>query len=184
MPAVRSRREARQDQGNYGQPRSLKYGGHCQINGPCGDHQARALLHAPDAETVKGKRDRAILSTLLYHGLRREELCLLKVRDLTARRGVQHLRVHGKGGKTRYLPLHPGTAGLINDYLEALGPGQEASAPLFRPVKNNVQKRTATAMTADGVYKLVQTYADKIGLSGIERLGANPATTSVTPVCT
>jgi integrase len=62
-----------------------------------GDHQARALLNAPNGETLKGKRDRAILSTLLYHGLRREELCLLKVRDLTTRRGVQHLRVHGKG---------------------------------------------------------------------------------------
>src|SRR5215510_15346265 len=47
-----------------------------------GDHQARALLQAPKAETVKGKRDRAILSMLLYHGLRREELCTLKVRDI------------------------------------------------------------------------------------------------------
>ena len=138
-----------------------------------GDHQARALLNAPNSETLKGKRDRAILSTLLYHGLRREELCLLKVRDLTARRGVLHLRVHGKGGKTRYLPLHPGTAGLITEYLEALGTGQEASSPLFRPVKNNVHKRTDTAMTADGVYKLVQAYAEKIGLSGIERLGVH-----------
>jgi site-specific recombinase XerD len=138
-----------------------------------GDHQARALLHAPDAETLKGKRDRAILSTLLYHGLRREELCLLKVRDLTARRGVLHLRVHGKGGKTRYLPLHPGTAGLITEYLEALGSEQDASSPLFRPVKNNVHKRTDTAMTADGVYKLVQVYAGKIGISGIERLGVH-----------
>jgi len=138
-----------------------------------GDHQARALLNAPDSETLKGKRDRAILSTLLYHGLRREELCLLKVRDLTARRGVQHLRVHGKGGKTRYLPLHPGTAELITDYLEALGTVQEGSSPLFRPVINNVQKRTDTAMTADGVYKLLQVYAEKIGLSGIERLGVH-----------
>jgi site-specific recombinase XerD len=138
-----------------------------------GDHQARALLNAPDSETLKGKRDRAILSTQLYHGLRREELCLLKVRDLTARRGVQHLRVHGKGGKTRYLPLHPGTAGLITDYLETLGAEQEGSAPLFRPVKNNMHKRTDTAMTADGVYKLVQVYAAKIGLTGIERLGVH-----------
>jgi integrase/recombinase XerD len=138
-----------------------------------GDHQARALLNAPDSETLKGKRDRAILSTLLYHGLRREELCLLKVRDLTARRGVLHLRVHGKGGKTRYLPLHPGTAGLITEYLEALGAGQEGDAPLFRPVKNNVHKRTDTAMTADGVYKLVQEYARQIGITGIERLGVH-----------
>src|SRR3989338_5356247 len=73
-----------------------------------GDHQARELLTAPNPETVKGKRDRALLSTFLYHGFRREELCNLKVRDITQRRGVAHLRVHGKGNKTRYLPLHPG----------------------------------------------------------------------------
>jgi integrase/recombinase XerD len=38
-----------------------------------GDHQARDLLVAPGAETVKEKRDRAILSTLLYHALRRDD---------------------------------------------------------------------------------------------------------------
>ena len=47
-------------------------------------------------------------TVLLYHGLRREELSTLKVRDIHPRRGVLHLRVHGKGGKVRYLPLHPG----------------------------------------------------------------------------
>ena len=68
-----------------------------------GDYQARELLAAPDDETVKDKRDRAILSTLLYHALRREELCKLKVRDFRhTRRGVPHLRVSGKGEKTRY----------------------------------------------------------------------------------
>jgi hypothetical protein len=36
-----------------------------------------------------------------------------------------------------------------------------------------VQKRTDTAMTADGVYKLLQVYAEKIGLTGIERLGVH-----------
>jgi integrase/recombinase XerD len=76
-----------------------------------GDHQARELLAAPGEDTVKDKRDRAILSTLLYHALRREELCKLKFRDFRqTRRGVPHLKVSGKGEKTRYLPLHPGTA--------------------------------------------------------------------------
>jgi site-specific recombinase XerD len=42
-----------------------------------GDHQARSLLNAPDTGTLQGKRDRAILSTLLYRGLRRAELCAL-----------------------------------------------------------------------------------------------------------
>ena len=50
-----------------------------------GDHQARKLLDAPSDDTIKSKRDRAILSTLLFHALRREELCKLKVRDFSAR---------------------------------------------------------------------------------------------------
>ena len=93
-------------------------------NAALGDRQARGLLNAPGTETEKGKPDRAILSVLLYHGLRREELCKLKVRDIHPRRGVLHLRVHGKGGKVRYLPLHPGTAELVTDYLEAAGHGE------------------------------------------------------------
>jgi site-specific recombinase XerD len=73
-----------------------------------GDHQPRRLLDAPDGATLKGKRDRAMLATLLYHALRREELCKLTVKDFRhARRGVPHLKVSGKGGNTRYLPLHP-----------------------------------------------------------------------------
>jgi site-specific recombinase XerC len=113
-----------------------------------GDHQARKLLAAPNEETVKSKRDCAILSTLLYHALRREELCKLKVRDFNqARRGVPHIKVAGKGEKTRYLPLHPGTNSLIHDYLEAAGHDQDANGALFRPIKNNTTGRLDTALT-------------------------------------
>jgi site-specific recombinase XerD len=87
---------------------------------PLGDAQARALLNAPDTSTLEGKRDRAILSTLLYHGIRREELAKLKVKDYNqTRRGVPHLRVKGKGGKMRFVPSHPGTLTLIEEYLDA-----------------------------------------------------------------
>ena len=54
------------------------------------DDQARALLNAPDVETLKGKRDRAILAVFLYHGPRREEVSKLRVRDLQPRQGVPH----------------------------------------------------------------------------------------------
>ena len=82
-----------------------------------GDAQARALLGAPPLETLKGKRDRAILSVLLYHGLRREELTKLLVKDFNQeRRGVPHLRVQGKGGKLRYLPAHPNSLRLVAEY--------------------------------------------------------------------
>jgi len=65
------------------------------------DSQAKRLLNAPPANTIKGKRDRAILAVLLYHALRRAELCSLRVKDYAARRGIKTLRVHGKGGKIR-----------------------------------------------------------------------------------
>jgi site-specific recombinase XerC len=84
------------------------------------------------------RRDRAILSTLVYHTLRREELCKQRVEDFrNTRRGVLHLSVSGKGEKTRYLPLHPSTNELIHDYLEAAGQGADENGALFRPIRNN-----------------------------------------------
>jgi site-specific recombinase XerD len=138
-----------------------------------GDHEVRKLLAAPQSDSIKAKRDRAILSTLLYHGLRREELCSLRVRDVTLRRGVPHLRVHGKGGKERYLPLHPGTSELIQIYMEALGHGATPSSPLFRPVKNNLNGKLNASMTTDGVYKLVRYYARKAGVGNVEGFGVH-----------
>jgi len=146
-----------------------------------GDHQARKLLDAPTDDTIKSKRDRAILSTLLFHALRREELCKLKVRDFRhARKGVPHLKVSGKGGKTRYLPLHPGTNGLINDYLDAAGHGEDDAGALFRPVKNNITGRLDTAITADGVYRLVRSYSAQLGFEiGAHALRATAATNAL-----
>ena len=47
--------------------------------------QARTLWQLPNAETVKGKRDRAILSILLGCGLRRRELAELTLDHLQQR---------------------------------------------------------------------------------------------------
>jgi integrase/recombinase XerD len=69
------------------------------------DNQARALLQAPPANTLKGLRDRAILAALLYHGIRREELCKLRVRDYQRRDGILHFRIEGKGDKVRFIPV-------------------------------------------------------------------------------
>jgi integrase/recombinase XerD len=82
-----------------------------------GDGQARRLLEAPAPDTLKGVRDRAILATLLYHGIRREELCLLRLRDMQSRQGVLHFRIKGKRDKIRFVPVHPMAQRLIGEYL-------------------------------------------------------------------
>ena len=61
------------------------------------------------------------MAVILYDGLRREEAALLVVSDIQDRRGIQHFKVHSKGGKVRYLPLHPLAAGRIHQYLESSG---------------------------------------------------------------
>jgi site-specific recombinase XerD len=146
-----------------------------------GDHQARVLLTAPGDETIKEKRDRAILSTLLYHALRREELCKLKVKDFRqSRRGVPHLNVSGKGEKTRYLPLHPGTNAFIHDYLEAAGHGADDNGPLFRPIRNNRTGKLNKALDPDMVYRLVRGYSAELGFGiGAHALRATAATNAL-----
>jgi site-specific recombinase XerD len=142
--------------------------------------EARQLMNLPNDKTIKGLRDRAMLATLLYHGLRREELCRLKVKDIHPRRGVPHLRVHGKGDKTRYIPLHAGAQELLNDYLDEARHAADTEGALFRPVSNNRTGRLNNAITPDGVYKLVRRYALGLGLKiGAHALRATAATNAL-----
>jgi integrase/recombinase XerD len=137
-----------------------------------GDAQARALLDAPPSDTLKGKRDRAILSVLLYHALRREELTKLLVKDFNQeRRGVPHFRVQGKGGKLRYLPAHAHSLRLVSEYLAASGHGEEADAPLFRRVRAPRAGSLARALTPGAVYsEVVVHYMKRVGIMG-ENMG-------------
>jgi len=146
-----------------------------------GDAQARKLLVAPDEKSLKGIRDRAILATLLYHALRREELCKLKVKDFKhERRGVAHLKVSGKGEKIRYVPLHPAASGLILEYLSAAGHGSDDQGALFRPLRNNRTVRLDRAITPDGIYKLVRKYSAALGFEiGAHALRATAATNAL-----
>ncbi len=70
-----------------------------------GDHQARKLLGAPDDESLKGLRDRAILATLLYHALRREDRSSRVAcdrGDQCARQQCGHRQGPGMAGARKY----------------------------------------------------------------------------------
>lgn len=145
-----------------------------------GDYQAKALLEAPPAETLKGLRDRAILAVLLYHGLRREECAQLQISALQDRRGIKHLQVKGKGGKTRYLPLHPVAAERIHVYLEHDSERELGHGPLFRSIRG---KTTGAGIGADGLYKVVAQWARVAGIEvdglGVHGLRATAATNAL-----
>jgi integrase/recombinase XerD len=130
-----------------------------------GDAQARRLLEAPPTDTLKGVRDRALLATLLYHGLRREELCGLRVKDIQSRQGVMHFRVKGKRDKIRFVPVHVTAQQLIAEYLALAGHAEDVGGPLFRPVKNNVTGELDRPLNPNSVYRnIVQKYGLETGV--------------------
>ena len=122
------------------------------------DTQVRALLYAPPEHTLKGRRDRAILATFLYHGLREAELCSLRVKDLHLRDGLAHFRVHGKGDKMRYIPVAPKALRMIREYLNEAGHGEQLASPLFRPLRNNRTGNTNKPLDPSAIYRLVRHY--------------------------
>ncbi len=134
------------------------------------DSEAKLLLNAPPSDTLKGKRDRAILTVLLYHGLRRAELCLLKVMDFAPRRGIMTFTVYGKGSKIRYLPVHPRAVALVQEYLDAAGHGADMEGALFRAI-NRSDGKVTHALTSHSVYRnVVMKYAMEVGIL-IEGMG-------------
>jgi integrase/recombinase XerD len=132
-----------------------------------GDRQARKLLEAPPADTLKGLRDRAILATLLYHGIRREELCGLRVKDMHSRQGVMHFQVKGKRAKIRFIPVNAAAQRTIEEYLAQAGHRTDADGPLFRPVKNNRTGRLDRHLDPASIYRnIVCKYGLETGISG------------------
>jgi integrase/recombinase XerD len=132
-----------------------------------GDRQARKLLDAPPADTLKGVRDRAILATLLYHGIRREELCGLRVKDLHSRQGVMHFRIKGKRDKIRFVPVNAAAQRMIEEYLALTGHRSDGEGALFRPVKNNRTGCLDRHLDPASVYRnIVLKYGLETGISG------------------
>jgi site-specific recombinase XerD len=96
------------------------------------EEEAAAILRIPDRRTPQGKRDYAILLTLLTTGLRKAEICTLRVRDLKTYRNQAVIDVTGKGNRFRRLPLKDETLLSIQDYLKASKNGTGPDYPLFR----------------------------------------------------
>jgi site-specific recombinase XerD len=95
------------------------------------EEEAESILRVPDRRTLQGKRDYAILLTLLTTGLRKAEICGLKVGDLKTYRNQAVIDVVGKGHKFRRIPLKTETLLSIQDYLKANGNGVNPNHAVF-----------------------------------------------------
>jgi integrase/recombinase XerD len=82
--------------------------------------EVEAMLAAPAVEEPLAWRDRALLELAYGAGLRVSELCGLELGGLLLEEGL--VRVLGKGGKERLVPIGRGTIGAVSVYLSVLRP--------------------------------------------------------------
>jgi site-specific recombinase XerD len=126
--------------------------------------QAQQLLDAPDTNTLKGLRDRAVLALLLGCGLRRAEASNLTFDHIQQRDGRWVLvDLLGKRNKLRSVPMPAWTKAAIDEYA---GSAELRSGILFRPI-NKGGRVTGERMTEQAIYNVVLQYADKISIGKI-----------------
>lgn len=125
-----------------------------------GEPVIEALLAAPDTETPGGLRDRAMLELMYATGLRVSELVGLELANLNLRTGV--VRVIGKGGKERLVPVGDEAAHWLERYTREVRPGlagRSGHQELFLGDRG-------AALTRQAFWQTVRRYAITAGLPG------------------
>lgn len=112
-----------------------------------------ALLAAPDVDDPLGLRDRAMLETLYATGLRVSELVGLPLGAVSLDMGV--VRVMGKGGKERLVPLGETALEWLDRYLNAARPVLSAG----RAGEMLFITRRGAGMTRQAFWYLIKRYA-------------------------
>ena len=125
------------------------------------DRAVRELLAAPQVGTdAHALRDRAILSLLYASGMRAAELAGLIVENVNANLGV--VRVFGKGGKERIIPIADEALQLVLRYLREYRP------ILLRDAREDalILSRTGRRLCREDVFRVVRKYVRRVGLRG------------------
>ncbi len=124
------------------------------------ENELERLLGAPDSDSFKALRDKAILELLFSTGLRVSELCALNRDSLNLKSGEFPIR--GKGDKIRLVFLSDAAKEAIKNYLEKR---KDVDPALFIRNMTNFNKADNLRLTPRSVERLVKHYAAKAGLT-------------------
>lgn len=124
--------------------------------------QGQVLWQTPDANRIKGKRDRALLAVLLACGLRRHEAVKLKLADIQQREehwAIVDLR--GKGGHVRTVPVPEWVWSVLNEWLVS---ADIREGRIFRRV-SRAGRILGPGITAKAVWHVVKQAAKAAGIA-------------------
>ena len=114
----------------------------------------KLLLEQPDKQTTKGRRDLTLLSVLYDTGARVQEMIDIKVGDVLLDAPAV-IVLHGKGSKTRRVPITKPTALLLQAYLTEnnLDKSWKDQQPLFTNKQHH-------KLTREGVAYILTKYVE------------------------
>lgn len=118
---------------------------------------ARILSHVSDPKRVS-LRNRLIIHLLLYTGVRVCELVSIRLSEIDLLTST--LRVTGKGGKYREVPLRPDLAELIREYVAT-----ERQESRFRDSPYLLLSQRSPRMHRDAVNRLVRRIGRELGIA-------------------
>jgi site-specific recombinase XerD len=121
-----------------------------------GPTDARALLHSCDRRRAVGRRDFALLVTLLRLGLRASEVSALALDDIDWRAG--EFVVHGKGRRTDRLPMPADVGEAIADYLRRGRPTTARREVFLRVIA------PVAPLSGDGISSVVRRACQRAGV--------------------
>jgi site-specific recombinase XerD len=126
--------------------------------------QALELLNSVGTYTLKGKRDKAILTILLSCGLRREEAASLTFEHIQQRENRWVIvDLVGKRNSMRSIPMPDLCKGMIDQWAEA---AQIKSGCIFRRIWRGDHPADGK-MTAQAIYDVVLKYAQELGFNNL-----------------
>lgn len=143
--------------------------------------QAQQMIDAPNRDTLKGARDRAILAVLIGCGLRRGELVSLNVDHIQLRKGRWVIaNLMGKHTSIRTVPMAKWVKQAIDLWLEKSG---ITDGVLFPPMRRGGHILSGR-MTEQGVWEIVLGYSvvDDITPHDLRRTFAKLAHASGSPI--
>lgn len=123
---------------------------------------AQRLLEAPDASTLKGKRDRALIAVLLTTALRRDECARLTVGQIQQRDSRWVIvDLVGKRNKVRTVPIPAWVKTVVSEWTVAAA---ITDGPIFRPM-NKGGRVLAGEMSTQAIYSTVNIFAEQLGIT-------------------
>jgi site-specific recombinase XerD len=125
----------------------------------------RKLIDSIPTDTLRDRRDRALIATLTYSFARINAALKMKVEDLRPKGAGWQVRLHEKGGKHHEMPCHHALAEELRAYIDAAGIAEDRKGYLFRTAPgHNAAVLLEKPMAQADAWRMIRRRAIAVGI--------------------